>query len=163
MIKKIFYIFIFLLFTSCSGVEFVYEEKKNLINPLYEKTLVNTSGVDLVFLNSYIPMYFGEKKYNDFSLSINIEEKKTKNSVEKNQAVSNLMYELRFQYTLISNIKDCKTYEKEILSNFSIIPKSGGYNYGTDSSLEKKYELAITENLSQFISILSGINISNCI
>ena len=108
-------------------------------------------------------MYFGEKKYNDFSLSINIEEKKTKNSVEKNQAVSNLMYELRFQYTLISNIKDCKTYEKEILSNFSIIPKSGGYNYGTDSSLEKKYELAITENLSQFISILSGINISNCI
>ncbi len=163
MIKKIFYIFIFLLFTSCSGVEFVYEEKKNLINPLYEKTLVNTSGVDLVFLNSYIPMYFGENKYNDFSLSINIEEKKTKNSVEKNQAVSNLMYELRFQYTLISNIKDCKTYEKEILSNFSIIPKSGGYNYGTDSSLEKKYELAITENLSQFISILSGINISNCI
>ena len=153
MIKKIFYIFIFLLFTSCSGVEFVYEEKKNLINPLYEKTLVNTSGVDLVFLNSYIPMYFGENKYNDFSLSINIEEKKTKNSVEKNQAVSNLMYELRFQYTLISNIKDCKTYEKEILSNFSIIPKSGGYNYGTDSSLEKKYELAITENLSQFISI----------
>ena len=151
------------MFTSCSGVEFVYEEKKNLINPLYEKTLVNTSGVDLVFLNSYIPMYFGENKYNDFSLSINIEEKKTKNSVEKNQAVSNLMYELRFQYTLISNIKDCKTYEKEILSNFSIIPKSGGYNYGTDSSLEKKYELAITENLSQFISILSGINISNCI
>ena len=74
MIKKIFYIFIFLLFTSCSGVEFVYEEKKNLINPLYEKTLVNTSGVDLVFLNSYIPMYFGENKYNDFSLSINIEE-----------------------------------------------------------------------------------------
>ena len=163
MIKKIFYIFIFLLFTSCSGIEFVYEEKRNLINPLYEKTLVNTSGVDLVFLNSYIPMYFGENKYNDFSLSINIEEKKTKNSVEKNQAVSNLMYELRFQYTLISNIKDCKTYEKEILSNFSIIPKSGGYNYGTDSSLEKKYELAITENLSQFISILSGINISNCI
>ena len=162
MIKKIFYIFIFLLFTSCSGVEFVYEEKKNLINPLYEKTLVNTSGVDLVFLNSYIPMYFGENKYNDFSLSINIEEKKTKRSVETNQATSNLRYELRFFYTLILNKDSCVTYEKEIASYFSIIPKSSGYNYGTDSSLEKKYELAISDNLNQFVSILSDKSIYNC-
>ena len=46
-------------------------------------------------------------------------------------------------------------YKKEILSYFSIIPKSSGYNYGTDTSLEKKYELAITENLNRFVSIIS--------
>ena len=52
-------------------------------------------------------------------------------------------------------------YEKELSSYFSIIPKSSGYNYGTDASIEK-YELAITENLNQFISILSDVDLNNC-
>ena len=106
MIKKIFYIFIFLLFTSCSGVEFVYEEKKNLINPLYEKTKVSISGPNLVFMNSYIPMLFGSNEKNEYYLEIEIKEKKTKRSVETNQATSNLRYELRFFYNLILNNKE---------------------------------------------------------
>ena len=40
--------------------------------------------------------------------------------------------------------------------------KIAGYNYGTDASLEKKYELAITENLDQFVSLLSDVDIDNC-
>tara|TARA_S200000501_G_C20854072_1_gene756998 strand:- start:954 stop:1442 length:489 start_codon:yes stop_codon:yes gene_type:complete len=160
--KKIICISIFLFLTSCGGVDFVYMDKKNITNPLYEKTKINISGAELVFMNSYLPMLFGDNKYNEFNMFINIKEKKTKTSVEKNQATSNLMYELRFQYSVFSNTKECKTYEKEILSNFSIIPKSGGYNYGTDASLEKKYELAITENLNQFISVISGLNINDC-
>tara|TARA_A100000164_G_C21928933_1_gene784556 strand:+ start:1885 stop:2373 length:489 start_codon:yes stop_codon:yes gene_type:complete len=160
--KKIICISVFLFLTSCGGVDFVYMDKKNITNPLYEKTKINISGAELVFMNSYLPMLFGDNKYNEFNMFINIKEKKTKTSVEKNQATSNLMYELRFQYSVFSNTKECKTYEKEILSNFSIIPKSGGYNYGTDASLEKKYELAITENLNQFISVISGLNINDC-
>lgn len=160
--KKIICISIFLFLTSCGGVDFVYMDKKNITNPLYEKTKIDISGAELVFMNSYLPMLFGDNKYNEFNLFINIKERKTKTSVEKNQATSNLMYELRFQYSVFSNTKECKTYEKEILSNFSIIPKSGGYNYGTDASLEKKYELAITENLNQFISVISGLNINDC-
>tara|TARA_B100001057_G_scaffold94931_1_gene91343 strand:+ start:216 stop:704 length:489 start_codon:yes stop_codon:yes gene_type:complete len=162
-VKKFYYIFLFFLLSACGNIDFVYKEKKNLINPLYERTSVNTSGADLVFLNSYIPMFFGENKNDTFNLLINIEEKKTKTSVEKNQATSSLRYELRFQYTLISKTTDCATYKKEVLSSFSILPKSGGYNYGTDASIEKKYELAITENLNQFISILSNVNIDNCL
>ena len=161
--KKIICISIFLFLTSCSGVDFVYKDKKNIINPLYEKTNIDISGTELVFINTYLPMLFGENKFNEFNLFINIKEKKTKTSVEKNQATSNLMYELRFQYSLFSNTKECKTYEKEVLSNFSIIPKSGGYNYGTDASLEKKYELAITENLNQFISVVSSLNVNDCL
>ena len=160
--KKIICISIFLFLTSCGGVDFVYMDKKNITNPLYEKTKINISGAELVFMNSYLPMLFGDNKYNEFNMFINIKERKTKTSVEKNQATSSLMYELRFQYSIFSNTKECKTYEKEILSNFSIIPKSGGYNYGTDTSLEKKYELAIKENLNQFISVVSGLNINDC-
>ena len=160
--KKLFFIFLFFFIVSCSGVEFVYNNEKNLINPLYQKTKVITSGADLSFMNSYLPMYFGESDEYTYNLQINVNEKKTKRSVETNQATSNLRYELRFYYTLTSIKNNCITVEKEIISYFSIIPKSSGYNYGTDTSLEKKYELAVSDNLNQFISILSDINFDNC-
>ena len=147
---------------SCNDIEFIYADKNNLINPLYNKTKINITGSDLVFMNSYVPMLFGENKYDDYILLINIKEKKTKRSVETNQATSSLWYELRFDYTLTSNKNDCVVYNKEILSNFSIIPKSAGYNYGTDASLEKKYELSIVDNLNQFISLLSNVNVNYC-
>ena len=151
-----------ILITSCSDIKFIYNNNKNLINPLYEKTAVKTSGKSLAFITSYIPMFFGENKEDEFKLLINIKEEKTKRSVETNQATSNLRYELRFYYTLVQNKKNCVTYEKEILSQFSVIPKSAGYNYGSDSSVDKKYELAISENLDQFVSILSEVNIDSC-
>ena len=160
--KKLFFIFLFCFIVSCSSVEFVYNNEKNLINPLYQKTKVITSGTDLSFMNSYLPMYFGESDEYTYNLQINVNEKKTKRSVETNQATSNLRYELRFYYTLTSIKNNCITFEKEIISYFSIIPKSSGYDYGADTSLEKKYELAVSDNLNQFISILPDINLDNC-
>ena len=160
--KKFFFIFIFLFIISCSDVEFVYNENKNLVNPLFEKTEVGTSGLSINFMNSYLPMFFGTNKEDSFNLLINIDQNKTKRAVETNQVTSNLRYELKFTYTLISNEKNCITFNKELLSYFSIIPKSSGYNYGTDTSLEKKYELAITENLNRFLSIITNMNISKC-
>ena len=160
--QKIFYIIIFTLLSSCSGVEFIYKNNSNEINPLYEKTEVGVSGVDLIFIKSYIQMFFGENKNNEYELFINIKEKKTKRSIETNQTASNLTYELRFYYSLFSNSKNCFTFKKEIISNFTITPKSAGFNFGTDSSLEKKYQLAITDNLNQFMSYISSQNISNC-
>ena len=63
---------------------------------------------------------------------------------------------------LVEVKKNCVTFDKELVSHFSIIPKSEGYNYGTDSSLEKKYQLAITENLNRFVSIITDKDLSNC-
>ena len=157
----IFILFYFLV--SCGGIDFVYKDNKKLVNPLFQKTEVNTSGINFNFINSYLPMFFGNNNEDVFKLIINITERKTKISVETNQAASNLKYELRFFYTLILKKDNCISYEKEITSNFSIIPKSSGYNYGTDASLEKKYELAISESLNQFVSSLSETNINNCL
>jgi len=159
---RLLFIFLFFFVISCAGVEFVYKNEKSLVNPLHQKTKVITSGTNLSFMNSYLPMYFGETNEYTYNLQINVNEKKTKRSVETNQATSNLRYELRFYYTLTSIKKDCITYKKEIISYFSIIPKSEGYNYGTDTSLEKKYELAVSDNLNQFVSTLSDINLDNC-
>ena len=99
--KKLFFIFLFCFVVSCSGVEFVYKNEKNLINPLYQKTKVATSGTNLSFMNSYLPMFFGESDEHTYNLQINIDEEKTKRSVETNQTTSNLRYELRFNYTFI--------------------------------------------------------------
>ena len=160
--NKLFFIFLFCFIISCSGIEFIYKNESNLINPLYQKTKVITSGTNLSFMNSYLAMFFGQGDEHAYNLQINIDEKKTNRSVETNQATSNLRYELRLYYTLTSIKKDCIIYEKEIVSYFSIIPKSSGYNYGTDTSLEKKYELVVEDNLNQFVSILSDINIDSC-
>ena len=160
--KKLLFVLIFIFIISCGDIDFVYKEDKNLINPLYGKTEVSTSGLDINFMNSYLPMFLGNKKDGPFSLSIKIEQNKVKSSVETNQATSKLRYELKFIYTLVLKEKNCEVFDKELVSHFSIIPKSSGYNYGTDTSLEKKYELAITENLNRFLSIITNVNISKC-
>lgn len=160
--NKVLIIVLFIILNSCSYVEFVYDNDKDLTNPLFNKTSVKVEGKDLPIIKSYIPLLFGHNKEKKYSLLINVEEKQTKRSVETNQATSNLRYELRFLYK-ITLIKDnCSTYEKEFLSTFSIIPKSSGYNYGTDASLEKKYELTVNENLDRFISSLSTVDIDSC-
>ncbi len=161
--KKLFFISMFIFIISCGDIEFVYKEDKNLINPLYEKTEVGVSGFNMNFMNSYLPMFFGNNKDDYFNLSIKIEQSKTKRSVETNQVASKLRYELKFIYTLILNRKNCVNFNREITSSFSINPKSSGYNYGTDTSLEKKYELATIENLNRFISIIADTNLNNCL
>ena len=88
--------------------------------------------------------------------------KKIKRSVKTNQATSNLTYDLRFKYLIKSKIQNCEVFRKEILSSFSINPKSSGYNYGTDISLEKKYELAITDNLNEFVSFIIDVDLNEC-
>ena len=160
--KKFLYICLFFIIGSCGNIEFIYKENINITNPLYDKTKISLSGKKLNFINSYLPMFFGENKSKDYELVINVEENKIKRSVETNQVTSNIRYELIFFYTLTSNEKNCVIFEKEILSYFSIIPKSAGYNYGTDTSLEKKYEIAITENLNEFNSYLSNVDIKKC-
>ena len=129
---------------------------------MYEKTEINVSGYNINFMNSYLPMFFGNNKEDYFNLSIKIEQNKTKRSVETNQVASKLRYELKLIYTLILNEKNCINFNKELTSSFSINPKSSGYNYGTDTSLEKKYELAITENLNRFVSIITDRDLNSC-
>ena len=160
--KKFFFITLFIFIVSCGSIDFVYKEDKNLINPLYEKTEVSISGFNINFMNSYLPMFFGNNNEDYFNLSIKIEQSKTKRSVETNQVASKLRYELKFIYTLFLNEKNCVNFKRELTSSFSINPKSSGYNYGTDTSLEKKYELAITENLNRFVSIIANRDLNNC-
>ncbi len=151
-----------LLVVSCSEIQMVYQDDKSLINPLYNKSKIKIYGLDLPYLKKYTPVYFGNSENESFNISIEIKENKIKRSVEKNQSVSNIRYELRFIYTVRLITEECDVYNNVIKSSFTILPKSSGYDYGTDSSLDKKYELAITDNFNRFIASLSNVDLSTC-
>ena len=45
----------------------------------------------------------------------------------------------------------CDTYTENVSSRFSFVTKSSGYNFGSDKSLSKLYEMSVSENLNRFI------------
>ena len=55
--KKFLFIFLFFFIISCSDIEFVYKNEENKINPIYNKTSVETDGIDLVFMYYTYPRY----------------------------------------------------------------------------------------------------------
>ena len=81
---------------SCGGIEFIYKEQENLTNPIYNKAVVNLSGKEIPFAQRYISRYIGNESDKIYSLGISIAEDKIKRSVQSNQAVSKMDYNLEF-------------------------------------------------------------------
>ncbi len=157
-ISNFFIIFLF----SCSNVAFIYDEKIKPINPIYEKTVFVFSGKDIPALYKYSSEYFGNSKANIFQLNINVEEEKTKRSIQSNQVVSKLDYELKIDFVLESINDACKIYKNTVYSRFSYVPKSSGYNFGSDESLEKMYELAARDSIEEIMNLLSTVDSFTC-
>ncbi len=147
---------------ACGGVNFTYENNRNITNPIYNETNLVFLGKEIPSAYRYATSYIGKSNQPLYDLFVNISENTTKRSVQKNQAVSKLDYELSFKYTLKKHGGNCNLFEKIIFSRFSYAPKSSGYNFGSDESLEKKYELASKDNLQKFISNVSGIDLGVC-
>ena len=164
MILRFFSILCLLfLVSSCGQVDFIYNNSiDGGTNPLKNKTIVQHSGLDIPILNKYISQYFGVSQQPKFKIYIASSEEKTKSSVETNQTISTLRYDLNFTYQLESISKNCLIFEREIQSNFSVTPKSAGFNFGSDKSLESKYELAVDENFKELISYILNVDLNNC-
>ncbi len=160
--KKNIVILLCLFFGSCSGIEFTYSESKNLTNPLYNKVSYKFVGSDIPSIYRHASRYLGKTNNPEYFLEIFISEEKTLRSVESNQAVNKLDYKLNFNYILKTIKEECVIYEKDFVSRFSYIPKSSGYNFGSDQSLEKMYELATKRNLVNFSNQISAIKFASC-
>ena len=156
-------LFIFVFVVGCGEINFVYKDRINLTNPIYAKTNFNISGNETATIQRYLIQYLGEVSDPQFFLDLTVTEKKTKRSVQVNQAIAKLDYSLEFNYYLTNNAINCPVYNKNITSRFSYVPKSSGYNYGSDQSLTKLYELAYKKNLEDFMRLISEANISKCI
>ena len=165
MKTKIIFLNLLLLFLlSCSQLDFVYKDSKNLTNPIYNKTSYVFFGKDIPSIYRYASRYLGNNKAEFFNLSVSIEENKVRRSVQSNQAVEKLDYELSFNYKLNNIENNCLVYEKDIISKFSYVPKSEGYNFGSDQSLEKMYDLGAETNIIKFIRSLDDeVNLETCL
>ena len=158
-IKILFFIFIFFI-VACKDINFTYKNSVDKSNPIYGKSIVEIKGKEILNNYKYINEYFGKKKELEYKLDIFVDEIQTKRSVKSNQAVSKLDYELVFNYKLMELGTECIINNKSISSKFSYTPKSSGYNFGSDQSLKKLYDLATKDNLDQYVSFLNKNGVS---
>tara|TARA_Y100001970_G_C14200673_1_gene840922 strand:+ start:451 stop:951 length:501 start_codon:yes stop_codon:yes gene_type:complete len=162
MCKKFFITLMLLFIYACSNLNFIYSDQKSLTNPVYNKTKYEFYGKEITSMYRYAPRYFGVTEDPYYVLKINIEEEKVKKSVQKNQALIKEDYKLTFLFNLYEAEGGCLLFNKEVFSRFSYVPKSSGYNFGSDQSLEKMYELAGKEGMQQFISFVSNVGELEC-
>ena len=148
---------------SCGEVDFVYNNEKNLTNPLYNKSSIKLMGGEVPSFYKYSSKYFGVSKESVYEIRVNIQEIKSKRAVKNNQAISKEDYELVFDYEIFNFSKKCNTYKKNIVSRFSYEPKASGYNFGSDQSLQNLYDLATKDNFQRFINFVSETDASTCL
>ena len=162
MLKKTLLFVLFFILCSCGGLEFVYQDNKKYDNLLYNKTTYEFSGKEILSLYRVTSKYFGNSKNPENKLNIVVNEKTIKRSVQSNQAVSKLDYELEFNFSLENLKKRCLVFENKVVSKFSYEPKASGYNFGSDKSLENMYELATEESLGSFLNFVMDLDVSKC-
>jgi hypothetical protein len=160
MIKKyIAYSFLFFIF-SCSNIEFVLKDSGQ-INPLKNKTLLlidkNTEERFVRSLFSYV----GDSEKYEYILKTKFLERKKNRIVKNNQVAEKIEYTLEVDYDLFYKTRECKVFDKRIISKFSFTPKSAGYNFGSDRSFDKLYNSSVDQNINTFIDTLK-IN-KNCL
>ena len=138
---------------ACSNIEFSYIEDE-LNNQLYNKTNIIITGDEIPFLNTIVLSKFGISQNEFLDLEINISEKKTKMVIKTNQVSTRIDYEIVINYILSNQSKKCIILTKKQYSRFSFIPKSEGYNFGSDKFLDNLYIINIENNIDQFLDSL---------
>jgi len=161
MIKKIFFLlFLFFLF-SCNNIDFVLKQT-SAPNPLVENTYIIFDGVKEEFIPELISV-LGNKKDGEFILITSFAEKKENRLVKQNQVAEKIDYEIIVDYKVFYKNRNCTIFNKQIVTKFSFVPKSFGYNFGTDISLESLYKNSIEKNIQHFISAVPKIRPPVCL
>ena len=160
MIRNIISLCCLFFIFSCSGFEFVLTENSER-NSLRGKTFLVVSGEGADLFAQELLLFFEDNKEGDFILKTSFNEKKENRLVRKNQVAEKIDYEIKTTYNLFDKEQDCRIFFREITSKFSFVPKSFGYNFGTDRSLEKLYKNSIRSNIQSFIDAVPDNK--NCI
>lgn len=151
MIKKNLTLFFFFLITACGNFEFVLKDNY-LENQLKNKVSIFFEGYKNKIFSEELYFFLGNNKDGEFILVTQFSEKKENRLIKKNQVAEKIDYKLTADYELYYKSRNCKVYEKQIVSKFSFVPKSFGYNFGTERSLEKLYKVSVKRNIQNFIN-----------
>ena len=145
-------LFLFFIF-SCSNIEFVLKDN-NQTNVLKDKTAIFIDkGTEEKFVSS-LYSYIGNNKEYEYILKTKFVEKKENRIVKNNQVAEKIEYTLEVDYNLFYKTRECKIFNKKVISKFSFTPKSAGYNFGSDKSFDNLYGSAVDQNISTFIDAL---------
>ena len=74
--------------------------------------------------------------------------------IKTNQISTRIDYEIVINYILSNQSKKCTILTKKQYTRFSFIPKSEGYNFGSDKFLDNLYIRNIENNIDQFLDSL---------
>ena len=147
---KNYYFVIVLFLYSCSQIELVLQDSEKS-TPLKNKTALKILNSPSPILKEQLVLSFGENTNPEFLLTVGVSENKTNRFVKKNQVATKIDYEIKIKYKLVNNIKNCTILEVIENSRFSFIPKSSGYNFGSDRSLDELYKEIFKNNIESFL------------
>ena len=153
MIKK-YIVCSFLIFAiSCNNIDFVLKDSDQT-NPLKDKTLLLVDKSSNEKFIRRLHAYFGNSEKHEYILKTNFLETRENRIVKNNQVAEEIEYTLKIDYNLFYKTRECKIFNKSIISKFSFTPKSAGYNFGSDRSFDKLYNNSIDQNINNFIDSL---------
>tara|TARA_B100001250_G_scaffold362416_1_gene341097 strand:- start:1044 stop:1544 length:501 start_codon:yes stop_codon:yes gene_type:complete len=148
-IKNYYFVIVFFLF-SCSQIELVLKESEKS-TLLKNKTTLKVLNSPSPILKEQLVFYFGKNTAPEFHLTVDVDENKTNRFVKKNQVATKIDYEIKIKYKLVNNIRNCIILEAVQNSRFSFVPKSSGYNFGSDRSLDELYKGVFKNNIENFL------------
>tara|TARA_X000000368_G_C23047808_1_gene719936 strand:- start:2392 stop:2883 length:492 start_codon:yes stop_codon:yes gene_type:complete len=161
MIRFFVFIIIFFALVSCGEVELVLKDAKD-INPYKNNTLLVLDNTVLPNVaQEFISVIGSQSKYK-YILKVDLLEKKENMLVKKNQVAEKIDYEITINYVLLNSNRSCELESQKIITRFSFVPKSFGYNFGTDSSFNNLYQNTIRKNIDKFISLNTYKKIDEC-
>jgi hypothetical protein len=162
MIRGCLVLLVLLILSACSNFELVLKDTDK-INPYKDKTSIlfdeNVSS-DVAF--EFISLIGNEKK-GEYILKISFSEEKENIIVKKNQVAEKIDYELLIKYKVFKKNSDCEIVRKNITTRFSFVPKSFGYNFGTERSFKKLYRSSVRKNINEFLTISPTKTALKCI
>ncbi len=153
MIKKIFILFFFMFLMSCGGIELVLKNDKpnNIKNKV---SIVLDGNIEQRFAAELYSFFGNNTETYEYILTSSFLEKKENKIIKKNQVAQKTDYTIEADYNLFFQNKSCNIVNKKIITKFSFLSKSSGYNFGADRSYEELYKSSIKQNIQNFIDVI---------
>ena len=160
MISKPASLLLFFFLCACNSIEFVLEDYESP-NTIKEKVKISVIDNEQGILTRELYSFFGNNEKYEYILEAALFEEKLKRSVKQNQVAEKIDYTLIVDYKLYYVSEGCRILDKKIETRFSFTPKSFGYNFGSNQSLEKLYSDSIKRNIKEFVGLIPLNN--NCL
>ena len=159
MIKSLILLSVLIL-TGCGKIDLLLLDNHDQ-NKLRGNTSVVLQGDPVQLFAEEVYSFFEDNQKGEYILITTISEKTENRLVKTNQVAEKINYEITVNYEVFYKSMSCNIFNKKIVSSFSFVPKSFGYNFGTDRSLEKLYRSSVVKNIENFAIVFP--NSTNCI